>query len=692
MIVGGHDHMVLAAPVEILNPAGVITWLVQAEAFYRRIGKLQLAVNEGEVSLLNYQSIALDQWIPENPATGQMVNALIADVEQIYGPVYSQGLEYCDGYFDEIADSLLYPGYKDTPLGNLVCDAFRAYTGTDIAIEPGGSTAQPIEPGVVYGFNLFRAVGYGFNTDNGLGFRLATFDISGEALWAGLEFGVSQIEQNDEFLIQVSGLNYVYNPDNNPFERVLDVQIAGAPLDPEGIYSVTTNEYVVSILNYLQIPYQNLRVLSGLSEYEVLQAYVPEIGFLYPYRYGRIIAGNRADADFWRHSSAPLNLKYQDITVTSAGHLFAAAEDSGLFRSVDGGKSWTAQNNGLTHHMAFSVAEAPNGDLFAGSWGIFRSSDNGDSWQAAGSTLMVPFCIAFKSDGDDQYIFAGTGGGIWRSADNGANWDTASYGLPRPNSIDIRDLAVSADGTIYAATGEGLYQSNDSGDSWLPADSVFKTESINMRTIAINSKGHIFAGGNRSFKSLDGGQSWSELTMPGPYSITALAINQQDGIYAASWGPVYHSGDNGDSFQHLDSDLEDIQMYALAVNEEGILFAASGHAGIFRSTNSTLVTNIRESLMIPPENFDLMQNYPNPFNPSTTIAFVIEAQGHTVLEIFDIQGRKIDTLIDRRMPPGRHMHKWDGRNHCGQAVACGIYVYRLSVNNQQFSRKMLLLR
>ena len=101
-------------------------------------------------------------------------------------------------------------------------------------------------------------------------------------LVAGLEFGLSQIELSDEFLIQVSGMNYIYNPDNAPFERVLAVHIGGMPLDPAAMYSVTTNEYVVLILDYLQIPYQNLQVLSGVSEFEVLQGYISEIGFFHP--------------------------------------------------------------------------------------------------------------------------------------------------------------------------------------------------------------------------------------------------------------------------------------------------------------------------------------------------------------------------------------------------------------------------
>ena len=692
VIVGGHDHYVFDTPVEVVNPGGGVTWIVQAEAFYKRMGKLQITITAGEVNLLSYQSIELDEQVPQEATTEQLVNTLITEIEQIYGPVYSQLLESANGDFDEIADSLLYHGYKDTPIGNLVCDAFRAYTGTDVAIEPGGSTAQPLKSGDIYGFDIFRVVGYGFNTDNGLGFRLATFDISGAALWAGLEFGLSQIELNDEFLIQVSGLNYVYDPDNAPFERVLAVHIGGMPLDPAQMYSVTTNEFVVLMLDYLQIPYENLQVLSGVSEFEVLQGYVSEIGFFHPYRYGRIIAGDRPDSDFWRHTSAPLGLKFQDITISSEGHLFAAAENSGIFRSTDGSITWTNQNNGLTYPTVYSIAQAPNGELFAGSLGMFHSSDDGDTWEATGSTLFVPFSIAFKSEGEVDYIFAGTGGGIFRSTDNGASWDTTSNGLPEPTSIDVWDIAVTADGKLFAATGDGLYQSNDNGNSWLPAGSVFSSENIAMHDICINTQGHIFVGGDRSFKSVDGGQTWTELDIPGQIGVIGLSVNQSDDLYLATWNSVYRSGDDGESFQSLDSDLEDVQIRSMTMDTDGILFAASSYDGIFKSTSSTITTAITENPVLLPQVINLMQNYPNPFNPNTSIKYELPATNQVELSIYNLLGQKIVTLVAGRQNAGIHQVEWDGRNSFGQNVASGMYIYRLTTWNQQITRKMLLLR
>ncbi len=93
-----------------------------------------------------------------------------------------------------------------------------------------------------------------------------------------------------------------------------------------------------------------------------------------------------------------------------------------------------------------------------------------------------------------------------------------------------------------------------------------------------------------------------------------------------------------------------------------------------------------------PETFRLDQNFPNPFNPSTTISFVLSERGLATVEIFDILGRQVRTLVTGRFPAGTHAVEWDGRNGEGNAVASGVYFYRLTVNGERATRKMMLIK
>ena len=213
IIIGGHDHFKYEIPLSIPNPIGGTTWVAQAGSNYMYIGKMKLDIDtDGKVTLSDYALIPLDENVPEEPTVKAMVDEMIAGIETFYDtPFFTQPFGYSNAFHQEEATDLLRLGAHDTPIGNLVADAFRNLTGTHIAIHAGGSTALPIWEGPFNLADIFRVNGYGFNTENTLGFQLVTFKMTGEALWMGLEFGLSEIEKNDEFFIQVSGLEYKYD-------------------------------------------------------------------------------------------------------------------------------------------------------------------------------------------------------------------------------------------------------------------------------------------------------------------------------------------------------------------------------------------------------------------------------------------------------------------------------------------------
>ena len=83
----------------------------------------------------------------------------------------------------------------------------------------------------------------------------------------------------------------------------------------------------------------------------------------------------------------------------------------------------------------------------------------------------------------------------------------------------------------------------------------------------------------------------------------------------------------------------------------------------------------------------LHQNYPNPFNPSTRIRYSLPESAHVTVEVFDIAGRHVATLVDRLMPPGEHATDFDAGG-----LSSGIYVYRISASGHTLTRRMTLIR
>lgn len=90
----------------------------------------------------------------------------------------------------------------------------------------------------------------------------------------------------------------------------------------------------------------------------------------------------------------------------------------------------------------------------------------------------------------------------------------------------------------------------------------------------------------------------------------------------------------------------------------------------------------------------LAPNAPNPFNPATTIRFALPAGGigRTRLQVIDLKGRVVRTLVDGRLPPGRHEVEWRGRDDDDREVASGVYLYRLEADGASAMGRMTLVK
>jgi len=101
-------------------------------------------------------------------------------------------------------------------------------------------------------------------------------------------------------------------------------------------------------------------------------------------------------------------------------------------------------------------------------------------------------------------------------------------------------------------------------------------------------------------------------------------------------------------------------------------------------------TGIADDPSGTPGNFRLLQNYPNPFNPSTIIGYELTSPAHITIEIYNVLGQKVNTLIHEFQNTSGHV-TWDGTNDMGQGVPAGLYIYSLKSGGKRVNRKMLLI-
>jgi hypothetical protein len=103
------------------------------------------------------------------------------------------------------------------------------------------------------------------------------------------------------------------------------------------------------------------------------------------------------------------------------------------------------------------------------------------------------------------------------------------------------------------------------------------------------------------------------------------------------------------------------------------------------------VLGVDEEMGIP-DVFALQQNYPNPFNPVTTIRFDVPQESHIRMDIYNLLGQRVRTLVNSDMRAGYHAISWNGTNDMGKPLSSGMYIYSLHSSEFTSVKKLVLMK
>jgi len=385
-----------------------------------------------------------------------------------------------------------------------------------------------------------------------------------------------------------------------------------------------------------------------------------------------LITANASGQPSWAPVSFPVqNITIDAIAIDSHDRMFAGTKGLGMYRSTNLGSSWDSV--GLVYYNFNCIVFDSSDVTYAGTdLGLFRSDDHGGSWGRADSGITDKAVKALAIN-RSNVLFAGNEnlstrtGKILRSTDGGVNWEELKT---VPNGGD--ELAVSRAGTILAAAGGIEYRSTDDGNTW---NEIVGINSA-VLCFACDSSGNIFAGGTgyaygNLWKSSDEGLTWSITSNGLPSEIGSICVASDGQMFVGivNGGGVFRSTDHAGSWIEINAGLGDKRITGLAISKVGYLFAAT-MSGIWQTVSP--VTSLSETPRSVPNGFNLAQNYPNPFNPTTKIQFTIVDRQLTIVNVYDLVGREVATLVNEVKEPGTYTVQFDGKD-----LASGVYFYRL---------------
>jgi 2',3'-cyclic-nucleotide 2'-phosphodiesterase (5'-nucleotidase family) len=303
VIIGGHSHDAYAAPKIVSRQVdGGKVIIVQAGYFGLYLGELKLNIGNGGVTLTSWTLHPVGGWVKEDPQVHGVVNQVVAGVvnDPRFGPVYSQVVAIA---LRDILKTWPATGpNRDTPIGNLVTDAFRnrltkAGLQVDCALDVLGYEGANIFAGKVVGNNILRVVPYGYDMATGLDFKVVVVPLTGALLLGGLEYAADQVTLTTDLAVQASGITYTYDSSQPPVQNLgelsrvdpASVLVGSEPvaLNLGKVYYVAMSEQVFNFLNALtggsltSIP-------TNLNEYTIVRDFMRSLRFVSYKSEGRV--------------------------------------------------------------------------------------------------------------------------------------------------------------------------------------------------------------------------------------------------------------------------------------------------------------------------------------------------------------------------------------------------------------------
>ena len=423
----------------------------------------------------------------------------------------------------------------------------------------------------------------------------------------------------------------------------------------------------------------------------------------------------------------PANL---DIYVMDAdgGNVVRLTEDP----AIDAQATWSPDGQ----RIAFMSERDGNGEVYVmdadGSNQTRLTADPAVDYFAAWSPdgQKIAFASTRAENPRDVYVMDADGGNLIRLTDHPAI-DSAPAWSPDGERIALVSTRANNNPDIYIVDADGSYPVRltdhpavDSAPKWSPDGQQIVMQSnrdgfYQIYTIAVNAPDRVALDPSQATTVYQGSAALGIATTGEPWRVIFQREIPADGTEYEALRLAFHPGENeavagnwlwlilgSQEFDLLEAGIDltrsEWQTVVLPLAElEPYEDVVSVHvvgdfAGILYLDDLRLLaspTAVTEDRMAPlPQSFGLTQNHPNPFNSSTVVSYSLPSETRLTLTVHSLAGQKVATLVEGVRAPGSYAVTWDGRDDDGQALATGVYLYRLQAGDRGLNRRLVLLR
>ena len=383
-----------------------------------------------------------------------------------------------------------------------------------------------------------------------------------------------------------------------------------------------------------------------------------------------------------------------------------------IYTTTNGGTQWTqvdsanipppAVNEFTGTGLYSSVNDTIWFGTFGNSFAIYRSTDRGYTWTRSTDAGTISFCVAFKdgSNGLSSNCFGGLGNRIAKTTDGGSNWDSLS-GIPAAPSTYF--ISYSNDPQVgYVVTSNnniglpeptfpGSMRSTD-GSNWIQIDNL----PHGPASFASDGSGWSGGLGDIIYK-------WIPPTVP----VELVSFNSSVvwNSIQLTWQTATETNNQGFEIYRNGNKIAFVEGKGTTSEKQDYSFVDKNlQSGIYNyrlnqidfDGTQEVVGELTVYLSLP-EQFSLEQNYPNPFNPSTTIRYSIPTSEFVKLNVYDVQGNEVTTLVNEEKPAGSYEVEFSAKGGSASggnsnSLSSGIYLYTLQAGRYTQTKKLILMK